>query len=184
MNELTVFTDGACKGNPGPGGFAAILFFGDRTVEIGGGELDTTNNRMELLGVIVALGMLKERTKVHIHSDSKYVCDGVSSWMHKWERNGWKLGGKTKKKHGKVRHTQPTKPVKNVDLWKQLFALTRKHDVKMTWVPGHKGNVRNEWADRVSVGMVGRSGGVNNLWIRDTPVKSSQTLQLSKVINL
>lgn len=179
MSELTVYTDGACRGNPGPGGFAAIMFFGDRTVEVGGGELDTTNNRMELSGVLIALSLLKKPTRVVIYSDSQYVCKGVSQWMEKWKRNGWTLGSGTRKsKH------QQRSPVKNVDLWQQIYDLVHKHNVTMRWVRGHNGDENNEWADEMSVAMIGRDGGLDNLWMRDTPKSRASAKLLSEILYL
>ena len=124
--HVIVHTDGACSGNPGPGGWGAILTFGDHEKELTGAEAHTTNNRMELMAAIAAL-----------HTDSKYVHDGISKWIHGWKRNGWK--------------TTDKKPVKNVDLWKRLDAALGEHDVHWRWVKGHAGHEMNERADRLAV---------------------------------
>ena len=130
---VEVFTDGACSGNPGPGGWGAILRFNGTTKELFGGEAETTNNRMELLAAISALNALKEPCEVLLHTDSKYVMDGISKWIHGWKRNGWKTADK--------------KPVKNDDLWRRLDAARARHEVKWHWVKGHAGHELNERAD-------------------------------------
>ena len=133
MSTVNIWTDGACSGNPGPGGWGAILTYGDTTKELSGAEAATTNNRMELMGAISALEALKRQTKVTLHTDSKYVMDGVTKWIHGWKKNGWKTADK--------------KPVKNVDLWQRLDAATARHTVVWHWVKGHAGNARNERVD-------------------------------------
>jgi ribonuclease HI len=133
---IDVFTDGACKGNPGPGGWGALLRYGTVEKELFGGERDTTNNRMELTAVIRALEALKRHTRVAIHTDSQYVQKGISEWIIGWKRKGWKTADK--------------KPVKNMDLWQQLDALAAQHDVSWHWVRGHDGHVENERADRLA----------------------------------
>ncbi|MBX3569940.1 MAG: ribonuclease HI [Rhizobiaceae bacterium] len=136
MKAVEVFTDGACSGNPGPGGWGAILRFNGTTKELSGGEADTTNNRMELLAAINALGALKEPCAVELYTDSNYVRDGISSWIHGWKRNGWKTADK--------------KPVKNAELWQALDEATRRHKVTWHWVKGHAGHPENERADELA----------------------------------
>ena len=138
--HVTVFTDGACSGNPGPGGWGAILRFGDKQKELKGGEAHTTNNRMELMGAIAGLEALKRPSTVEMHTDSRYVHDGISKWIHGWKRNGWKTADK--------------KPVKNVDLWQRLDAAMQQHRVKWHWVKGHAGHDLNERADRLAVAAI------------------------------
>ena len=133
---VSVYTDGACKGNPGTGGWGALLECGDRTRELFGGEAHTTNNRMELLAVIRALEALKRQCRVKLHTDSKYVQLGISVWIHDWKKRGWKSAGK--------------QPVKNVDLWKQLDAIAGQHEVEWIWVKGHAGHDGNERADQLA----------------------------------
>ena len=130
---VDIYTDGACKGNPGVGGWGAVLFYGDREKEIFGGELQTTNNRMELLAVIRALESLKRACRARVHTDSRYVHDGISLWLPNWKRRGWR--------------TADNKPVKNADLWRELEAQAQRHQVEWVWVRGHDGNVGNERAD-------------------------------------
>lgn len=131
-----MFTDGACKGNPGPGGWGALLRFGDVEREIWGGEADTTNNRMELLAAIEALKSLKEPCAVSLTTDSVYVRDGVTKWLANWKRNGWKTAGK--------------KPVKNQDLWQLLDQQAARHQIEWHWVKGHSGHAENERADQLA----------------------------------
>jgi len=133
---VEIFTDGACKGNPGPGGWGALLRFGATEKELCGGEAMTTNNRMELLAVIRALEALNRRCKVRLHTDSQYVQKGISEWIASWKRRGWKTADK--------------KPVKNVDLWQELDALSAKHDIEWLWVRGHAGHAENERADQLA----------------------------------
>ena len=137
MNKtVEVFTDGACSGNPGPGGWGAILRFNGKTKELSGGEADTTNNRMELLAAISALNALKEPCEVDLHTDSKYVMDGISKWIYGWKRNGWKTADK--------------KPVKNGELWQALDEANQRHKVTWHWVKGHAGHAENERADELA----------------------------------
>jgi ribonuclease HI len=136
MKTVEIFTDGACSGNPGPGGWGAILRFNGTTKELSGGEAVTTNNRMELMAAISALNALKEPCEVLLHTDSKYVMDGISGWIHGWKRNGWKTADK--------------KPVKNGELWQALDEANRRHKVKWHWVKGHAGHVENERADELA----------------------------------
>ncbi len=135
-NTVDIWTDGACSGNPGPGGWGAILRYGDTEKELFGGEAATTNNRMELMAAIEALNALKRPTTVRLHTDSKYVMDGVTKWIHGWKKNGWKTADK--------------KPVKNEDLWKLLDAANERHDVTWKWVKGHSDDVMNDRADALA----------------------------------
>ena len=136
MKAVTVYTDGACRGNPGPGGWGAILRYGDNTRELQGGELKTTNNRMELLAAIKALGALKEPCQVALYTDSRYVRDGITRWLPDWRRRGWL--------------TSARKPVKNQDLWVRLHDLEQLHEVEWRWVKGHAGHPGNERADALA----------------------------------
>ena len=136
MSIVDIWTDGACSGNPGPGGWGAILRYGDTEKELNGGEAATTNNRMELMAAIEALNALKRPTTVRLHTDSKYVMDGVTKWIHGWKKNGWKTADK--------------KPVKNEDLWKRLDAANASHDVTWKWVKGHADDVMNNRADELA----------------------------------
>ena len=131
-----MFTDGSCLGNPGPGGWGAILRFGGTEKELSGGEPITTNNRMELLATIEGLGALSRPMSVDIYTDSTYVRDGITKWIHNWKRNGWK--------------TAARKPVKNDDLWRLLDAAMGKHDVRLHWVKGHAGHRENEIVDKLA----------------------------------
>ena len=133
---VAVFTDGACKGNPGPGGWGALLVWGDHEKELFGGEASTTNNRMELTAVIRALESLKHGCNVDVHTDSQYVKNGIESWIHGWKKNGWK--------------TSDRKPVKNALLWRELDALSALHRVRWHWVKGHNGHPGNERADALA----------------------------------
>jgi ribonuclease HI len=131
--HVMIFTDGACSGNPGPGGWGAILIHGQTEKEICGGEPATTNNRMELMAAIQALEALKKPCKVELHTDSQYVQKGIAEWIHGWKRRGWK--------------TADGKPVKNDDLWRRLDEARSRHDVHWRWVKGHAGHELNERAD-------------------------------------
>lgn len=131
-----IYADGGCRGNPGPGGWGALLQAGTAEKELWGGEADTTNNRMELTAVIRALEALKRPVKIHLHTDSQYVQKGISQWIHNWKRNGWKTADK--------------KPVKNADLWQMLDSLAQQHDIMWFWVKGHAGNPGNERADALA----------------------------------
>jgi ribonuclease HI len=133
---VEVFTDGACKGNPGPGGWGAVLRWGTHEKELCGGEPRTTNNRMELMAVIQALEALKRPARVRITVDSRYVQDGVTSWMRRWKRNGWQ--------------TATRQPVKNKDLWERLDRALGEHRIEWRWVKGHSGHPENERADRLA----------------------------------
>lgn len=134
--RVEIWTDGACKGNPGPGGWGAWLRSGAHDKELFGGEPHTTNNRMELLAVIEALSALKRRSQVVIHTDSQYVKNGITEWLANWVRRGWR--------------TADNKPVKNDDLWRRLQQATAQHDVQWRWVRGHAGNLGNERADALA----------------------------------
>ena len=133
---VEIYTDGACKGNPGVGGWGALLTTGDHTRELSGGEPNTTNNRMELLAVIRALEALKRPCRARVHTDSQYVQLGISKWIHGWKKNGWKTADK--------------KPVKNAELWRELDELARQHDLEWVWVKGHAGHPGNERADALA----------------------------------
>ncbi|MFZ9502426.1 MAG: ribonuclease HI [Beijerinckiaceae bacterium] len=134
--RVAIWTDGACSGNPGPGGWGAILTFGDAEKELSGGEAQTTNNRMELTAAIMALEALTRPCAVDLHTDSQYVRGGVTSWMNGWKRNGWRTADK--------------KPVKNEELWKRLDEAAARHEVRWHWVKGHAGDVMNERADELA----------------------------------
>jgi len=133
---VRIFTDGACKGNPGPGGWGAILRYGEHERELFGGERDTTNNRMELTAVIRALESLKRACRVELYTDSQYVRNGITVWMRDWKRRGWK--------------TADRKPVKNQDLWQRLDELAAGHEIHWHWVKGHAGHPENERADELA----------------------------------
>jgi ribonuclease HI len=136
MSGVIIHTDGACSGNPGPGGWGAIIRDGGKTTEIKGGEAATTNNRMELLAAISALESLPDNTPAELHTDSQYLRDGITQWLHNWKKNGWRTSDK--------------KPVKNVDLWKRLEAAAERHQVTWHWVRGHVGHDENERADELA----------------------------------
>ena len=137
MNDrVVVFTDGACSGNPGPGGWGAILMWGEREKTLCGGERLTTNNRMELMAAIMALEALKRPCAVELHTDSQYLRGGVTQWIHGWKRNGWRTADK--------------KPVKNEDLWRRLDAATQRHTIDWRWIKGHAGHEMNERADELA----------------------------------
>ncbi|HTY99956.1 MAG TPA: ribonuclease HI [Rhodocyclaceae bacterium] len=133
---IDIYTDGACSGNPGPGGWGAILRYNGKEKELFGGEAGTTNNRMELTAVIEALAALKRPMAVRVHTDSQYVQKGISEWIHSWKRRGWKTADK--------------KPVKNEDLWRALDAQAARHQVEWLWVRGHAGHAENERADALA----------------------------------
>jgi ribonuclease HI len=136
MKHVEAFTDGACKGNPGPGGWGAILRLGHHEKELSGGDKQTTNNRMELSGAIEALKALKEPCEVSLHTDSRYVIDGITKWIFGWQKNGWRNAAK--------------KPVANADLWQELIDAVRPHKVHWVWVKGHDGHPENERADKLA----------------------------------
>jgi len=134
--RVTIYTDGACSGNPGPGGWGAILTIGGHEKELMGGEAHTTNNRMELTAAIAALEALTRPCAVDLHTDSEYLKNGITGWIRKWKLNGWRTADK--------------KPVKNVDLWQRLDAALHQHDVRWHWVKGHAGHAMNERADALA----------------------------------
>lgn len=136
MKRVTIYTDGACSRNPGPGGWGAILMFGDEQKIIYGSDVETTNNRMELKAAIEALSSLEERMSVTIYTDSKYMKDGIEVWVQNWKSNGWK--------------TARNQQVKNVDLWKELYATTQKHEIVWRWVKGHSSDSMNNAVDKLA----------------------------------
>jgi ribonuclease HI len=136
VTQVVIYTDGACKGNPGPGGWGVWLSAGSHEKELWGGDRQTTNNRMELTAVIEALASLKRRCHVTLYTDSEYVRNGITKWIHGWKERGWKTADK--------------KPVKNVELWQRLDALNAAHDVEWRWVKGHAGDPGNERADQLA----------------------------------
>ncbi|MBU1210265.1 MAG: ribonuclease HI [Alphaproteobacteria bacterium] len=136
LPQVTVYTDGACSGNPGPGGWGAILMSGSHRKELSGGEALTTNNKMELTAAIEALAALKRKSKVDLHTDSTYVQNGILKWIHGWKKNGWR--------------TADRKPVKNAELWQRLDELRTRHEVEWHWVRGHAGHIENERADELA----------------------------------
>jgi ribonuclease HI len=134
--SVEIYTDGACRGNPGPGGWAALLVAGDQRKEVSGAEEATTNNRMELKAAIGALSALKRRCSVHLYTDSKYVLQGITDWVPQWKARGWR--------------TASREPVKNRDLWEELEAAVAEQDVEWHWVKGHSGNASNEYVDKLA----------------------------------
>ena len=136
MNKVTIYTDGACKGNPGVGGWGAVLESGQHKKELFGGEQETTNNRMELMAVIKALSALKRPCEIKLHTDSQYVLKGITEWISGWKARGWRTASK--------------EPVKNVDLWQALDAACQTHQIEWIWVRGHTGNPGNELADQLA----------------------------------
>ncbi len=135
-DQVIIYTDGACKGNPGPGGWGVFMQYKGQEKELYGGEMETTNNRMELMAAIMALEALKKTSTVALHTDSKYVLQGITEWMDNWKKRGWKTAAK--------------KPVKNVDLWRRLDLAIEKHDINWIWVKGHSGDKGNEKADMLA----------------------------------
>lgn len=136
MDKIDIYTDGACKGNPGLGGWGALMVMGEKEKELCGGEANTTNNRMELKAVIEALNALTRPCEVVVHTDSQYVQKGISEWIHGWKARGWKTAARA--------------PVKNVDLWQALDAAQSRHQIEWRWVKGHSGHVENERADALA----------------------------------
>ena len=155
MKHVDIYTDGACRGNPGPGGWGAILVYGKHEKELSGGEPHTTNNRMELSGVIAALSALKERCEITLTTDSKYVADAVNNgWAASWRAHGWRKGDKS--------------PALNPDLWEQLLELLEHHEVTFVWVKGHAGHPYNERCDRLATAFADTF---------PTPVSTQEPLQ-------
>jgi ribonuclease HI len=136
VNSIEIYTDGACRGNPGPGGWGALLIAGKHRKTLHGGDPETTNNRMELTAAIEALNALKGHSRVVLHTDSKYMMDGIREWMPNWKQRGWKTAAK--------------KPVKNQDLWQALDTAVGRHEIEWRWVKGHDGNAGNEAADELA----------------------------------
>ncbi len=137
MKKIKIYTDGACSGNPGPGGWGAVLIYKSHKKEISGSEINTTNNRMELTALIKALEALKEKCEIEIFTDSKYICDSIQKgWAKSWQKNGWKKSNK--------------KPAINSDLWKKLLALLEKHVYTINWIKGHNGHPENELCDKLA----------------------------------
>ena len=137
MEKIIIYTDGACKGNPGPGGWGVLILLENEQIELSGGSKETTNNQMELTAVINALNFFEKKIKVDLYTDSKYVMDGITDYIKKWKINGWQTANK--------------KPVKNMNLWKILDELNNLHDINWNWVKGHANNVENELCDKLAV---------------------------------
>jgi len=136
MKTVIIYTDGACRGNPGPGGWGVLIEYGESRKELYGGDISTTNNKMELTAAIMALKAIKEPCKITLYTDSKYVLQGIEEWIHNWKKRGWKGANK--------------KPVKNIELWKELDELRDEHNIKWNWVKGHSGDPGNETADMLA----------------------------------
>ena len=136
MKTVIIYTDGACRGNPGPGGWGVLIEYGELSKQLHGGDVSTTNNKMELTAAIMALKEIKEPCKIILYTDSKYVLQGIEEWIHNWKKRGWRGANK--------------KPVKNIDLWKELDELRDKHNIKWNWVKGHSGDPGNETADMLA----------------------------------
>ena len=133
MKTVIIYTDGACRGNPGPGGWGVLIEYGESRKQLYGGDISTTNNKMELTAAIMALKEIKEPCEIILYTDSKYVLQGIEEWIHNWKKRGWRGANK--------------KPVKNIDLWKELDELRDEHNIKWNWVKGHSGDPGNETAD-------------------------------------
>ena len=146
---MEIYTDGACRGNPGPGGWGVLLRFNDKEKELWGGEAGTTNNRMELMAAIRALEALKRPSRVKLYTDSLYVMKGITTWIHDWKRRGWRTAEK--------------KPVKNEDLWRELDVLAARHEIEWHWVKGHNGHPENERADALANKGIPASGDVTGI---------------------
>lgn len=140
---VEIYTDGACSGNPGPGGWGVLMRWNGHEKELNGGEEETTNNRMEMVAVIKALEAIKGNPKIELYTDSKYVMQGITEWLEGWKAKGWKTAGK--------------KPVKNVDLWQEMDVLVAQHDISFHWVKGHDGHPENERADSLAVAGIPQS---------------------------
>ena len=148
MKQIEIYTDGACRGNPGPGGWAALLRFGKHEKVLSGAEEHTTNNRMELMGPIVALQSVQEKCRIDLYTDSQYVQKGISIWLHKWKQNGWRKSDK--------------QAVKNADLWQVLDEVAHKHDIVWHWVKGHSGHPENERVDQLANDAIDKMLSENN----------------------
>ena len=148
-NTVVIYTDGACSGNPGPGGWGSVLLYNGHRRELSGGEAETTNNRMEMMAVIQALETLTRPCKVHIHTDSVYVMKGITEWLAQWKNRGWKTAAK--------------KPVKNAELWQRLEQAVSRHEADWTWVKGHSGIAENERADELATQAIPRPENNGNL---------------------
>jgi ribonuclease HI len=140
MTKVDIWTDGGCSGNPGPGGWGTVLLANGKTRELSGGEADTTNNRMELTAAIMGLEVLTRPCLVELHTDSQYLKNGITTWMHGWKRNGWRTADK--------------KPVKNIDLWQRLDEAIKSHQITWTWVKGHAGDPMNERCDELATAEI------------------------------
>ena len=136
MKTVIIYTDGACRGNPGPGGWGVLIEYGELSKQLYGGDVSTTNNKMELTAAIMALKEIKEPCEIILYTDSKYVLKGIEEWIHNWKKRGWRGANK--------------KPVKNIDLWKELDELRQEHTIKWNWVKGHSGDPGNETADMLA----------------------------------
>ena len=136
MKTVIIYTDGACRGNPGPGGWGVLIEYGELSKQLYGGDVSTTNNKMELTAAIMALKEIKEPCEIILYTDSKYVLQGIEEWIHNWKKRGWRGANK--------------KQVKNIDLWKELDELRDKHNIKWNWVKGHSGDPGNETADMLA----------------------------------
>ena len=136
MKTVIIYTDGACRGNPGPGGWGVLIEYGESNKQLHGGDVSTTNNKMELTAAIMALKEIKEPCKIILYTDSKYVLQGIEEWIHNWKKRGWRGANK--------------KPVKNIELWKELDELRDEHNIKWNWVKGHSGDSGNETADMLA----------------------------------
>ena len=136
MKTVIIYTDGACRGNPGPGGWGVLIEYGELSKQLDGGDFSTTNNKMELTAAIMALKEIKEPCEIILYTDSTYVLQGIEEWIHNWKKSGWRGANK--------------KPVKNIDLWKELDELRDKHNIKWNWVKGHSGDPGNETADMLA----------------------------------
>ena len=136
MKTVIIYTDGACRGNPGPGGWGVLIEYGELSKQLYGGDVSTTNNKMELTAAIMALKEIKEPCEIILYTDSKYVLQGIEEWIHNWKKRGWRGANK--------------KPVKNIDLWKELDELRHEHTIKWNWVKGHSGDPGNETADMLA----------------------------------
>ena len=136
MKTVIIYTDGACRGNPGPGGWGVLIEYGELSKQLYGGDVSTTNNKMELTAAIMALKEIKEPCEINLYTDSKYVLQGIEEWIHNWKKRGWRGANK--------------KPVKNIELWKELDELRDEHNIKWNWVKGHSGDPGNETADMLA----------------------------------